>query len=248
MNLYCIQGKERGQRYPLQLHDAVIIGRDPGKEGLQFLDIMASRQHIKITVQDSHLSVEDLDSANGTRVNGQELTQTLEVYPGDIITMGNTSFVVEDPLHSTSSPDDVARITKQHRTSARLRTQRPTQMMNIISDDQSDTNLGLLTHLLASMPLAVIIFDSENRILVANNTMKDICNIEMGAGQSLQQFFDRFQQQLINPSLLQTLILSSQEQAMALETKDLGTLLAWSSVNSQIKAVYFLNESNLGKA
>lgn len=248
MNLYCIQGKERGQRYPLHANQSIIIGRDPGENGLQFLDIMASRQHIKITVQDSHLSVQDLESANGTRINGQELNDALEVYPGDIITMGNTSFVVEDPLHSTSSPDDVARITKQHRTSARLRTQRPTQMMNIISDDHSDTNLGLLTHLLASMPLAVIIFDSENRILVANNTMKDICNIEMGAGQSLQQFFDRFQQQLLNPSLLQTLILSSQDQAMALQTKDLGTLLAWSSVNSQIKAVYFLNESNLGKA
>ena len=248
MNLYCIQGKERGQRFTLSANQAITIGRDPGENGLQFLDIMASRQHLKISVQDNCLLVEDLDSANGTRVNGQELKGSIEAYPGDIVTMGNTSFVVEDPLHSTSVPDDVARITKQHRTSARLRSQRPTQMLNIISDEHADTNLGLLTQLLSTIPMAVIIFDSENRILVANNTMKEICNIEMSAGQSLQQFFDRFQQQLNNPSLLQTLILSSQDRPMTLETKDLGTLRAWSSVNSEMKAVYFLNESNLGKA
>lgn len=247
INLYCVQGKERGGRYPIKKDQEVIIGRDPGNDGLQFLDIMASRQHLKVALKNETLTITDLNSANGTRVNGQEIEDSIEAFPGDVLTMGNTSFVIEDPLHSTSGGDEVTRMSKQHRTSQRLKSHHPTQELNITDIDNADANLGLLTQLLATIPLATIIFDADNRILVANNAMKVMCNVELSVGQSVQRFFEQLQSLLDEPSELQSLLLSSQEQGLLLQTKTQGKLYAWSNVNDHIKSVYFLSESSLGK-
>ena len=251
MHLYCVQGKERGQRFALQINQEKIIGRDPGSDGIQFLDIMASRQHIKICAHLDCITVTDLGSANGTRVNGQALHGSIDAYPGDIVTMGNTSLVIEDPLHSTSAADEVERISRHHRTSQRLKSQMPTQLLNTADDDSEAlfpaANLNILTGLLSSLPLAVIIFNEDNKILVANNAMKNLCNIEISAGQTVHSFFEQLQKRLQNPSLLQTLLLSSQDDAIALATDDHQRLFAWSSMSTKLRAIYLLPESSLGK-
>lgn len=57
-------------------------------------DPRVSRQHLRITVGSSSVVVEDLDSKNGTLVNGERLHGSRELQDGDTITLGERVFVV----------------------------------------------------------------------------------------------------------------------------------------------------------
>lgn len=62
-----------------------------------------SRIHVSLHIADDSLSVTDLGSANGTRVNGRQITSHIP-YPvnhGDILTLGKFKIQV---LHRTQSP------------------------------------------------------------------------------------------------------------------------------------------------
>jgi len=55
---------------------------------------LVSRLHCKLTADASNqLVLEDLDSTNGTRVNGKRVKRAV-VKPGDTITIGRTDFLV----------------------------------------------------------------------------------------------------------------------------------------------------------
>lgn len=52
-----------------------------------------SRRHFMIEYIDSHYYVSDLNSTNGTYLNGRRLTRMERVFAGDIISMGSTDIV-----------------------------------------------------------------------------------------------------------------------------------------------------------
>ena len=55
---------------------------------------LVSRVHCRFTLSDSdELELEDLDSTNGTFVNGQKITKTI-LHHGDTLTIGRVRFVV----------------------------------------------------------------------------------------------------------------------------------------------------------
>lgn len=62
------------------------IGRTPECQ-LQLEDISLSRQHARIQKSESGMTIEDLDSANGIKVNDVSINQVL-LMDGDIITLG----------------------------------------------------------------------------------------------------------------------------------------------------------------
>jgi pSer/pThr/pTyr-binding forkhead associated (FHA) protein len=68
----------------------VTIGRDP-KADLQLCDCYVSRQHCEIDELNGKPLVRDLNSENGTFVNG-ETVQEAVVSPDDRITVGQTNF------------------------------------------------------------------------------------------------------------------------------------------------------------
>jgi len=57
-------------------------------------DARLSRRHLRLWLQSGRLFALDLDSTNGTFVNGEPLTGTLELAPGDLIQAGDTRFEV----------------------------------------------------------------------------------------------------------------------------------------------------------
>jgi len=75
-----------GKRIPLK--DGFVIGRIPGCD-LVITDTKASRRHARIVVQGSLAEVEDLESANGTLLNGKPVQRRV-LRPGDQITIGTT--------------------------------------------------------------------------------------------------------------------------------------------------------------
>lgn len=71
----------------------VLIGRSPDAD-LVIADDFVSSTHAKITPQDGTLVLIDLDSTNGTLVNGQPATRPLEIDAGDVIELGQNRLEV----------------------------------------------------------------------------------------------------------------------------------------------------------
>jgi DNA-binding NtrC family response regulator/pSer/pThr/pTyr-binding forkhead associated (FHA) protein len=82
-------------RFDLPVTGSVVIGRG-GEADLQLQDPAASRRHAKIIVDAGQVSVLDLDSHNGTRVNGEPISSPRRLASGDVIAIGDALLV----LHS----------------------------------------------------------------------------------------------------------------------------------------------------
>src|SRR5512140_1991998 len=85
-----IQGSENSWVYTIPTRpEPVIIGRQAGSD-LQLDHQQVSRRHAAIHCAPTECSLEDLGSANGTRLNGQNLTPNVPVplKPGDSIQIG----------------------------------------------------------------------------------------------------------------------------------------------------------------
>lgn len=81
-----------GQQFPLL--PVTGIGRNPSNT-IVLEDEYTSGEHVLISLRNSRWWVEDLNSRNGTLLNGQALTDTAVVSSGDIVTIGSTILKLE---------------------------------------------------------------------------------------------------------------------------------------------------------
>lgn len=72
----------------------MVIGRLPDNE-LPLEDTQASRQHARFDTRDGQVTVTDLGSANGTRVNGNRITAPTTLNNGDVVQIGTSQLRVE---------------------------------------------------------------------------------------------------------------------------------------------------------
>ena len=84
------RGTEAGKRIELNTFPA-ILGRDP-KCTIVIKDAEASRRHLRIKQRGRLFILEDLDSRNGTYVNGDRVINTT-IKSGDKILLGSTELV-----------------------------------------------------------------------------------------------------------------------------------------------------------
>lgn len=82
-----LEGVDKGRVYK-DLPIPVTIGREEGN-GLRLNDERVSRYHAKIQVEDQDIILTDLDSTNGTRVNGAAV-QIRRLRPGDQVSIGRS--------------------------------------------------------------------------------------------------------------------------------------------------------------
>lgn len=68
-----------------------LIGRNEGNS-IRLNDSGVSRSHAIITSTNNKYYIEDLNSKNGTFVNGKLLKEKYELRPGDSVRMGNSHF------------------------------------------------------------------------------------------------------------------------------------------------------------
>lgn len=86
----------------IEVKDGLTFGRVSGCDVVVH-DAKASRRHARIIVDHGVVEVEDLESSNGTRLNGKEIARRL-MRDGDILTIGTTDFVFrEGPAASVGS-------------------------------------------------------------------------------------------------------------------------------------------------
>lgn len=82
-----LDGPDRGKEFH-QIATPVTIGREEGNL-IQLNDHRVSRNHVKIHEGSGAVLMTDLQSTNGTKVNG-ELVRVWQLQPGDLVTLGQS--------------------------------------------------------------------------------------------------------------------------------------------------------------
>ena len=90
--------------YLLQ-NDTTIVGREPINDAM-FPDPEVSRRHCRIVQQKGEYFIEDLNSTNGTFVNGRRIYEITRLSSGDIIDFGETVRVVFEYLLPMDGDED----------------------------------------------------------------------------------------------------------------------------------------------
>ena len=109
-------GPNTGKIYPLEATE-IVIGRD-ASNGVAINDAEISRKHAKLNLHGSAYVIQDLGSTNGSFVNGQRITGTQVLNPGDTVSFGENIVLIyevaQDPnatvISSAQAPKTVAPI------------------------------------------------------------------------------------------------------------------------------------------
>jgi Inner membrane component of T3SS, cytoplasmic domain len=86
---------EDGAEFPLD-SAPVTVGRGGQNDLVLTGDEFASARHARIEVRGDGAWVQDLESTNGTFVNGARVTGALRLEAGDVLRVGETDLVVEE--------------------------------------------------------------------------------------------------------------------------------------------------------
>jgi len=86
-----LDGPDRGKEFH-QVSTPVTIGREEGNL-VQLNDHRVSRHHLKIHESGRAVLMTDLQSTNGTKVNG-ELVRVWQLQPGDLVTLGQSMLLI----------------------------------------------------------------------------------------------------------------------------------------------------------
>lgn len=89
-----------GKRLPLRAGETV-AGRDEGC-GVRLDEPSVSRRHARFLVQDDGVTVEDLNSTNGTLVNGKRRSGAVALRAGDTVRIGSIKARLDAP-HASGS-------------------------------------------------------------------------------------------------------------------------------------------------
>jgi pSer/pThr/pTyr-binding forkhead associated (FHA) protein len=90
LTLRVLDGPDRGRTYP-NLEPPVTIGREEGNT-IQLNDERVSRYHAKVQMDHEQIVLTDLESTNGTKVNGEDV-QLRNLRYGDVVQVGRTVMV-----------------------------------------------------------------------------------------------------------------------------------------------------------
>ena len=78
--------------------DVVNIGRDLAND-IVIRDSQVSRYHLRLTLQDQDYLAEDLDSSNGTRINGAQISGRVALSEGDMLALGDAIILSYDLVY-----------------------------------------------------------------------------------------------------------------------------------------------------
>lgn len=87
--LTVIEGPEKGKRFELPANEPQLLGRS--SEALPLGDQAVSRRHAELTPDRGEWWLRDLESQNGTLVNGKAIKDRVRLRIGDTITVGHTT-------------------------------------------------------------------------------------------------------------------------------------------------------------
>jgi pSer/pThr/pTyr-binding forkhead associated (FHA) protein len=111
MDVKLVVDKGTGDRKAWHLrHQETVIGRRRDCH-LRILAAEVSRRHCLLSIADGYVQVEDLDSINGTFLNGQRVVAKQVIRPGDHLEIGPVEFIVEYELGESAQAQLAQRAT-----------------------------------------------------------------------------------------------------------------------------------------
>jgi len=128
------KGLLAGKEVPLSAKQECLIGRVPGAE-LQVEDDLVSRKHCRIYFEGGYYVIEDLESKNGTWVNGEKVTST-PLFHGDQIVVGRQEMCFEMDVEGDKEAGPVLRDVPTDKFSTEVRER---------VADRAATHLGLVS-------------------------------------------------------------------------------------------------------
>lgn len=77
----------------IPVRSTISIGRKD-ENSIVLIDQHVSGNHAKLLIKNDILFIEDLNSTNGTLVNGERISGKVKLYSKDVVKVGNTKFKV----------------------------------------------------------------------------------------------------------------------------------------------------------
>lgn len=147
----------------------VLIGRGSETQ-LRLTDSSVSRRHAQIVLAEGKAQIADLESSNGTSVNGERVTGTAPLHSGDVIAVGDVTLVfhglVEGRTRGLVDLEGLL-VRLEEEIERSLRYQRPLSLLSIVlaraEQDREELSRKLFAHL---PPLCVAGFDGDSRLLL----------------------------------------------------------------------------------
>ncbi|HTM22741.1 MAG TPA: FHA domain-containing protein, partial [Kofleriaceae bacterium] len=92
----------RGMTMTLHLEEGCtrVIGRSADAD-LTVPDHLVSRRHLEVRMRDGRVTIADLASANGTRLNGARVDASAQLAPGDVVSIGVTQISMQLAARAT---------------------------------------------------------------------------------------------------------------------------------------------------
>ena len=145
VTLRVLHGADRGKVYN-EVSTPVTIGREEGNT-IQLNDERISRYHLKLQADHSKIVLTDLDSTNGTKVNGEEIHVRI-VRDGDMIALGRSVLLMGSHSDIDRRIADIAsKMPADEQDRARAmqeRLERASKHQSDIIEDLGDVKLPLL--------------------------------------------------------------------------------------------------------
>jgi pSer/pThr/pTyr-binding forkhead associated (FHA) protein len=98
---YVLTSETDGATHPVS--GETIVGRGE-RADIRLRDRSVSRRHAALRQDGLTLVVTDLESANGTRVNGEHVVDSTRIEDGDVIAFGSAELRVAADLHEPDEP------------------------------------------------------------------------------------------------------------------------------------------------
>lgn len=132
ITLRVLHGADRGRVF-MDLPTPVTIGREEGNS-IQLNDERVSRYHLKLQDDNDKIVATDLESTNGTKINGEDV-QVRIIRHGDMIAVGRSLLLVGS--HSDIDRR-IAEVSAKHQPAANGHARQLQERMNRIAGHQSD--------------------------------------------------------------------------------------------------------------
>lgn len=91
--VYVERGPKELRGVKIRVNGPVIIGRSPGSDIVIGADYVSGR-HARFSIMGQNLFIEDLQSTNGTAVNGQRIIDPVALRSGDMVSVGDVDIRV----------------------------------------------------------------------------------------------------------------------------------------------------------
>lgn len=95
--LKVLSGPNTGAEFSMQHGTSYLVGTDGATCDIVFQDLSVSRQHARITIDtQDHVTIEDLNSRNGSFIDGEKLVGKKAISANVLVSMGTTTFMLID--------------------------------------------------------------------------------------------------------------------------------------------------------